>query len=136
MSACRLCGQACYDCCSRDISLTDGQSATNDRIIVPVPGQKGDTPLIGPNMNWWIGGKDTGERAIGEDGEDGDSPYVGSNGNWWVGSVDTGVKAKGDKGDAPYIGENGNWWIGDVDTGVSASGDITAPVRGEDIFNR
>lgn len=50
-------------------------------------------------------------------------PEIGANGNWWIGGVDTGVKALGTDGKVPYIGENGNWWIGGVDTGVKAKGE-------------
>ena len=35
------------------------------------PGAPGDTPYIGENANWWIGGTDTGYKAKGEDGTDG-----------------------------------------------------------------
>lgn len=34
-------------------------------------GRDGDTPLIGENGNWWVGGEDTGVRARARDGEDG-----------------------------------------------------------------
>ena len=68
------------------------------------PGEDGDTPTIGANGNWWIGGVDTGIPATGSngadgsdgsDGTDGLTPYIGSNGNWWIGSTDTGIKATG-----------------------------------------
>lgn len=32
-------------------------------------GNQGDAPIIGANGNWWIGGKDTGKPARGQDGE-------------------------------------------------------------------
>ncbi len=35
----------------------------------------------------------------GEDGADGVTPHIGDNGNWFVGNKDTGVKARGDDGD-------------------------------------
>ena len=94
-------------------------------------GDPGDTPYIGNNGNWWIGGTDTGVPATGDKGdkgEDGLTPYIGTNGNWWIGGTDTGVPATGDKGDkgedglTPYIGTNGNWWIGETDTGIPATG--------------
>ena len=31
----------------------------------------------------------------GQDGKDGDTPYIGGNGNWWIGGTDTGVAATG-----------------------------------------
>ena len=84
------------------------------------------TPKIGENGNWWIGGKDTGQKA---EGEDGNSPYIGENGNWWLGTTDTGVQAKANDGKSPYIGTNGNWFIWDatqnkfVDSGDTSVGD-------------
>ena len=93
-----------------------------------------ETPYIGSNGNWWVGGTDTGVKAAGDDGKpgkDGETPYIGENGNWWIGFTDTKVKAagtdgkdgeKGEDGETPYIGENGNWWIGETDTGVKAAG--------------
>lgn len=97
-----------------------------------IDGKDGQTPYVGPNGNWWIGGKDTNVKAKGEngkdgvDGEDGKTPYVGENGNWWIGTTDTNVKAKGENGKdgtSPHIGENGNWWIGTTDTGKPARGE-------------
>lgn len=55
-------------------------------------------------------------------GKKGDTPTIGGNGNWWIGDKDTGVKASGNDGLTPKIGQNGNWWIGNKDTGVSAQG--------------
>ena len=93
-----------------------------------------ETPYIGSNGNWWVGGTDTGVKAAGIDGKagkDGNTPYIGENGNWWIGFTDTKIKAegvdgkdgeKGEDGETPYIGDNGNWWIGDLDTGVKAAG--------------
>lgn len=84
------------------------------------------TPKIGENGNWWIGGKDTGQKA---EGEDGTSPRIGENGNWWLGTTDTGVQAKANDGKSPYIGTNGNWFIWDatqnkfVDSGDTSVGD-------------
>ena len=45
----------------------------------------------------WDGTKWVGAGEI--KGPAGDTPYIGGNGNWWIGGTDTGVKAKGDKGD-------------------------------------
>lgn len=86
-----------YTCChcGKDNRLTEEQTATNQRITVPVegdPGDNGNTPYIGPNDNWWIDGEDLGIPAIGQPGE---TPYIGDNGNWWIGETDTGVEAGG-----------------------------------------
>lgn len=64
-----------------------------------------------------------GTLLKGEQGDQGDTPTIGSNGNWWIGGVDTGLRAQGDQGYTPTIGDNGNWWIGGVDTGQRAQGD-------------
>ncbi len=74
-------------------------------------GKDGNTPFIGENGNWWIGGTDTGIKAAGEKGEKGDTGEKGETG------------ASGKDGNTPFIGENGNWWIGDTDTGVKATGE-------------
>ena len=80
------------------------------------PGEDGDTPTIGANGNWWIGGVDTGIPATGSDGADGSdgsdgtdglTPYIGSNGNWWIGSTDTGIKATGSDGKGGQNGVDG-----------------------------
>src|SRR5690625_5261181 len=85
-------------------------------------GDDGDTPTIGANGNWEIGGVDTGIAATGpkgdkgdkgDHGDDGDTPTIGANGNWEIGGVDTGIAAtgqkgdKGDDGDTPTMGANG-----------------------------
>ena len=79
-------------------------------------GADGQTPYIGENGNWWIGDKDTGVKAEGQDGADGATGPAGPAG-------ENGEDGKdGADGQTPYIGENGNWWIGDKDTGVKAEG--------------
>lgn len=74
-----------------------------------VKGSNGAVPEIGSNLNWWIGGKDTGVRAKG------DTPAIGENGNWWINGGDTGVRAKAV---TVNLGQNGNWFIDGKDTGV------------------
>lgn len=78
---------------------------------------KGDQGVPGAD------GKDGTDGKDGVDGKDGDTPYIGSDGCWWVGGKSTGKKAKGEDGETPYIGENGNWWVGSTDLGVKAKGD-------------
>ena len=80
-------------------------------------GKDGNTPFIGENGNWWIGGTDTGVKAAGEKGEKGDTGEKGETG------VDGKDGASGKDGNTPFIGENGNWWIGGTDTGVKATGE-------------
>ena len=64
-------------------------------------GEKGDTPSIGENGNWWISGEDTGIRA---EGRDGITPHIGDNGHWYIGDTDTQVQAEGTDGmDADFI---------------------------------
>lgn len=61
----------------------------------------GETPYIGENGNWWIGGEDTGVYSGG------DTPYIGDNGNWFVGLQDTGVSATGPAGPPGEKGDPG-----------------------------
>ena len=122
------------------IALSALQGIKGDKGDKGDPGEDGDTPYIGDNGNWWIGGVDTGTPATGADGangQDGQTPTIGTNGNWWIGGVDTGIPATGsdgadgqdgqdgkdgEDGQTPYVGSNGNWWIGTTDTGISAMG--------------
>lgn len=56
-------------------------------------GPQGDSPVIGNNGNWWVGGVDTGVPS------EASAPYIGPNGNWFTGEgVDTGVHAAGPPG--------------------------------------
>lgn len=80
---------------------------------------------------WWVGGRDTGAKWMGEAGK---SPYLTDDGYWafW----DEGIKdwkvstfsAKGEDGYSPQINSLGNWMTLNpatgqiVDSGVSASG--------------
>ena len=80
------------------------------------PGEDGDTPYIGDNGNWWIGGVDTGIKAEGSDGADGSDGSDGKDGQDGKDGED------GKDGLTPYIGSNGNWWIGTTDTGIKAAG--------------
>lgn len=71
----------------------------------------------------------------GENGVDGQTPEIGENGNWWIGGFDTGTRAEGvdgvngENGETPEIGENENWWIGGVDTGKPSRGAAAATLR-------
>ena len=130
-----------------------GYEGTIEEFLELVKGQDGEdgldgeTPYIGADGNWWIGGVNTGVKAKGEDGIDGSNgvdgkdgltPFIGENGNWWIGETDTGIPATGPEGAqgetgaagadgkdglTPFIGENGNWWIGETDTNVKAAGE-------------
>lgn len=68
MIRCNRCKTRPCLCTRSKTCLTAKQTATNERIVVPVPGDSGSTPVVGPNGNWWIDGVDTGQKAIGEDG--------------------------------------------------------------------
>ena len=61
----------------------------------------GETPYIGENGNWWIGGRDTGVYSGG------DAPYIGENKNWYIGDEDTGVRAEGSPGPQGPAGPEG-----------------------------
>lgn len=84
-----------------------------------IKGEKGDTPTIGDNGNWFIGEEDTGKPSRGENGQDGQdgadgkdgidgiTPTIGENGNWYFGETDTGKPSRGVKGDTGEKGEPG-----------------------------
>ncbi len=100
------------------------------------PGEDGDTPTIGANGNWWIGGVDTGIPATGSngadgsdgsDGTDGLTPYIGSNGNWWIGSTDTGIKATdsdGKDGQNGVDGQDGKDGVGIANIEINENGEL------------
>mgnify|MGYP000877091411 CR=1 FL=1 len=89
-------------------------------------GADGLTPYI-KNDNWWIGDKDTGVPARGQDGK---TPTVeigpGPDYFWIIDGTATTVSAKGIDGKdgkdgkdgfTPVLGDNGNWFIDGKDTG-------------------
>lgn len=95
------------------IALSALQGIKGDKGDKGDPGEDGDTPYIGDNGNWWIGGVDTGIKAEGSDGADGSDGSDGKDGQDGKDGAD---------GLTPYIGSNGNWWIGTTDTGIKAAG--------------
>lgn len=78
----------------------------------------------------------------GEKGEPGNTPYIGENGNWWVGGADTGTKAQGPAGqNGTGAGTVTGVKVGSVThepdaTGVVDLGNLSiyAPVRGTDYW--
>ena len=62
----------------------------------------------------------------GQPGEDGLTPFIGDNGNWWIGEKDTGVSAKGENGQSTSVAidENGYWVINNEVTSYKAEGNI------------
>lgn len=82
-------------------------------LLIAVSCGADNTPTIGENGNWFIGGKDTGVSASGKDGTNGKNGTNGTNG----------VDGKdGKPGSVVTIGEDGYWYIDGVNTGVSAIG--------------
>lgn len=67
-----------------DLTLCDGkQQGGNTSLVFTFAnriGLDGDTPTIGENGNWWIGGKDTGVKAQGPQGERGPAGPEGPRG--------------------------------------------------------
>ena len=61
-------------------------------------GQKGDTGAAGQDGQDGAPGADGEDGQDGANGADGQTPYIGENGNWWIGDKDTGVKAEGQDG--------------------------------------
>lgn len=52
-------------------------------------------------------GRDGEAGQDGASGKDGNTPFIGENGNWWIGGTDTGVKATGEKGEKGEKGDTG-----------------------------
>ena len=52
-------------------------------------------------------GRDGETGQNGASGKDGNTPFIGENGNWWIGGTDTGVKAAGEKGEKGEKGDTG-----------------------------
>ena len=52
-------------------------------------------------------GRDGEAGQDGASGKDGNTPFIGDNENWWIGGTDTGVKAAGEKGEKGDTGANG-----------------------------
>ena len=112
------------------IALSALQGIKGDKGDKGDPGEDGDTPYIGDNGNWWIGGVDTGIKAEGSDGADGSDGSDGKDGQDGKDGED------GKDGLTPYIGSNGNWWIGTTDTGIKAAGNNGADGKdGKDGIN-
>ena len=67
-----------------DLTLCDGkQQGGNTSLVFTLAnriGLDGETPYIGENGNWWIGGKDTGVKAQGPQGERGPAGPEGPRG--------------------------------------------------------
>ena len=78
-----------------------------------------NTPTIGENGNWFIGGKDTGVPATGKNGKNGTDGKDGKDGLDGADGMD-GIN--GTPGSAVTIGEDGFWYIDGVNTGVLATG--------------
>lgn len=52
-------------------------------------------------------GRDGETGQDGASGKDGNTPFIGENGNWWIGGTDTGIKATGEKGEKGEKGDTG-----------------------------
>lgn len=65
--ACSKCRRS--KCTCKKVAIFDDRPEVVKVQTIPVPGQSGDTPYVGINDNWWIGGEDTGIPATGEAGD-------------------------------------------------------------------
>lgn len=64
--ACNKCGRG--KCRCKKVTIFDDRPEVIKVNTIPVPGEDGadgNTPYIGVNGNWWIGGEDTGISATG-----------------------------------------------------------------------
>lgn len=95
-----------------------------DFVIGTIAGSDGVTPVIGENGNWFVGGVDTGKRAIGEKGEKGDVGPTGVRGPQGYRGEKGDQGEQGEKGDQGEIGPKGDdgitptlkiedsyWWV-------------------------
>jgi hypothetical protein len=80
------------------VAVDNGFVGSESQWLASLVGENGETPEIGENGNWFIGGVDTGLPSRGIQGEQGDIPYI-QDGNWFVGGVDTGIQAQGPAGE-------------------------------------
>ena len=100
----------------------------DEEFVEAIKGADGEAPVVGENGNWFIGGKDTGVKAVGDDGV---SPSINENGNWFIGDVDTGIKAQGTDGKGIksfVVDEEGNLIITYTDDEEVNLGRVEAPV--------
>ena len=88
-------------------------------LLTAVSCEADNTPTIGENGNWFIGGKDTGVPATGKNGKNGTDGKDGKDGLDGADGMD-GIN--GTPGSAVTIGEDGFWYIDGVNTGVLATG--------------
>ena len=88
--------------------------------VLAAPGGNGNTPFVGENGNWWIGGSDTGKPAQGSSGAPGSIVTI-QNGSWHIDGVDTGVSVYGHPGTVVTIAD-GYWFIDGVTTGIPVQG--------------
>lgn len=58
-----------------------------------------EPPEISDHDTWIINGEDTGKPSRGEKGDKGLTPFINTDKNWWIGTTNTGVKAEGKDGD-------------------------------------
>lgn len=68
------------------------ESWTNLIAMSELKGDAGDTPEIGDNGNWFVGGNDTGKPSRGANGA---TPTINSSGEWVIDGASTGVQAEG-----------------------------------------
>lgn len=67
-----------------DLAVKGGFEGSEEEWIASLKGDKGDKGDQGEQ------GKPGND---GKDGKDGETPYIGDNDNWWIGGIDTGVLA-------------------------------------------
>ena len=84
----------------RDTDIDDHvENYTKVTSWVLIKGDAGHTPVItiGSNGNWYIDGKDSGQKAQGDKGAT-PTVSIGSDGYWYINGVKTSQKAQGEKG--------------------------------------
>ncbi len=123
-----------------EIAVANGYEGTVTQWLASLAGAKGETPTIGDNGNWFIGGEDSGVKATGEKGATG----VGISGIAKTasdGGTDTYTVTYTDSTTSTFtvtngvsptvsISEDGYWCIGGVKGEVKALGEDGTDGRG------
>lgn len=114
-----------------EVAILHGFNGTEEEWVESLKGADGETPVIGENGNWEIGGSDTGMPSCGSDGKaatvqigsvmtgmPGTKASVSNSGTENAAILDLVIPS----GETPVIGKNGNWEIGGRDTGMPSCG--------------
>jgi hypothetical protein len=107
-------------------TLSSGGSMTGG--VGTVFARDGITPHIGENGNWWVGDKDTGVQAQGEQGLKGEKGDTGAQGIQGIQGVQGVQGIQGDKGETGEKGDKGDTGSSGVYIGTAEPTDASVNV--------